>query len=184
MDVSPGDHGEAVRFLMLRADLRQDLGEADADRHGDPQLCLDRLSHLLGDRLVGPVKAPPEAGEIDKGLVDGVFLDIGREPPHDLEHPYGKEAVGLVVGRQDHRVGTELLHLGEAYAALHAARLCFVARGRHDPALLAGDHRPALELRVDRLLAGCKERIGIEMEDGLRPGGNGEGLIVHSRHCR
>ena len=53
-------------------------------------------------------------------------------------------------------VGTELFDFPDGHAALHAAGLRLIADGRGNAAFLAGDHRLALERRIDGLLAGRK----------------------------
>ena len=181
MDVPAGDHGEVVRFPVLRSDLREDLREGDARGHGDAELLFDRSPHLLCDRFVRTVVGPPEACQVHEGLVDGVFLNVRGEAPQDLEHAHGKEAVGLVIRRQDDRVGAKLLHVREPHATRYAAGLGLVRGSGHDAALLAGDDRTALQLRVDGLLAGSEEGVGVEMHDGLGPGGEGNELVVHVR---
>ena len=105
----------------------------------------------------------------------------GENLPQDLEHADREEAVGLVVGGQDDGVGAELLHVPEPHPALHAPGLGLVARRGHDAALLAGDHGPAAQLGVDRLLAGREKGVGVQVEDGPGPGGKGNELVVHGK---
>ena len=141
MDVPARDHGEAVRFFVLRADLREDLRERDAGGHGDAEFLLDRGPHLLGDGFVGPVVGPSETCEVYEGLVDGVFLNVGGEAPQDLEHAHRKKAVGLVIRREDDRVGAELLHVREPHTPRNAPGLGLIGGRGNDAALLAGDDR-------------------------------------------
>ncbi len=150
------------------------------DRYGDPQFCLDGLLHLPGDHPVGTVESS-SSGPVRSTKASSMEYSStsGREAPEYLEHPDGKEAVGLIVRREDDGIGTDLLHLEEPHPPRDPPGLCLVACGRHDPALLAGDDGFTPELWMDRLLAGGKEGIGIQMEDRLRPGMDGEGLGGH-----
>src|SRR5512139_221811 len=160
-------------FIVLRPYLRQDLRETDANRYRDTQFRLYRILHLLCDQSVGAVKRPPQAGKIYECLIYRIFLDVWREAPEYLEHPDGKEAVGLVIRRDDYGVRADLLHIIEAHTPRYPFRLRLVAGRRDDPPLLAGYYRPSPEFRMHSLLAGRKKGIGIQMEDRLRPGTDG-----------
>ncbi len=187
MDLAAGDHGQAVGFVVLRSDLGQHLGQAHPGRDRDAQFLPDGRAHLFGDRFIRAVKASPQPGQVHEGLVDGVLLDIGRKTAQDLEHADREEAVGLVVGGEDHSIRAELFHVPEPHTAGNPPGLGLVAGRRHNAALLAGHDGPAAQLGVDGLLAGREERVAVDVHDGPRPGGEGEELIVHIVHlaaCR
>ena len=59
-------------------------------------------------------------------------------------------------------------------------RFGLVAHRGGNAALLAGDHRPSLELRPARLLARGKEGVAVDMHDGAGKGLEGEGRRFHA----
>ena len=69
----------------------------------------------------------------------------------------------------------------QAHAPHHASGFGLIAHGRRNPPLFARDHGPALEFRIAGLLAGRKKRIAVDVDDGARIAGDGEGLMVHHR---
>ena len=66
--------------------------------------------------------------------------------------------------------GQSCFDFPDGHAALHAAGLRLIADGGGNAAFLAGDHRLALQRRIDGLLAGRKKRIGVNMQDGTGKG--------------
>ena len=137
----PGMTVKPVGFPVLGGDLGEDLREAEARGDGDPQLPRDLRLDLQGDRFVGGPERPPHPGQVGEGLVDGVLLHLGGEAAHDVEHPPGEEAVGLVVGGEDDQPRADPLRLVEGDPALDPQLLGRVARAGDDPPLAPRDER-------------------------------------------
>ena len=179
MYISSRDESDTVRLVMFRPYLRKDLGEAHTDRDGDTELFFYRLLHLFGDHGVRAMETSPEAGEVHKRLVYGVFLNVRRKTPENPEHPHRKQAVCLIIRGDNDRIRADLPDLEEPHAPLHAARLCLITGSSHNAPLLPCYDRSSPEFRVHSLFAGSKEGVGINVEDGLGPGPDSQGLGGH-----
>ncbi len=169
-DLAPGDCREAVGLVVLGSDLGKHLGDAQAHAHRDPQGLLDLLLYVRGDFAVGGAQCPPQAGYIGKGLVYRVFLDLGGEAPDDVEHPPGKNTVGLIIRREDYEAGAHPARLVQGHPPLHAHFFRRVARAGHDPALAAGDEGLPPQIGIDGFLDGGEKCVAVYMQNGLRPG--------------
>src|SRR5271157_6112406 len=112
---------------------------------------------------------PAHARDVCKGLVDGVFFHLGGEAPYDVEHPPGKEAVGLIVGWEDDKPRAEGSCLMEGDTALNPQPFCGIAGAGDNPPLSPRDDGLPFKLRVNGLLTGCKEGVPIDMDNGLGP---------------
>jgi hypothetical protein len=124
----------------------------------------------LGDLEVGHPQGPAQAGQIGETFVYGVFFHLRCIAPNNGKKALGQQAIGFVVGRQDHRLWAHFPDLRQPHAARHPARLRLIAHRGGDTALFAGDHRPPLELWAARLLARGEKRIAINMKDGAGKG--------------
>jgi len=173
MDLPARNESEAVGFFMFGTDLRKHLREAHADRYGKAQLLFYRALDLLCYHTIGAVKGPAQAGEVHKCLVNGIFFNVRRKAPEYPEHAHGEEAVGLIVGWKDHGIRADLFDIREPYPPLDTPRLCLIACSCHNAPLFSGYDRPSPEFRVYCLLAGRKEGVCVNMQDGLRPGTDG-----------
>jgi hypothetical protein len=89
------------------------------------------------------------------------------------------ERLGSRSPRKDNGVGADLLHIRKPHPARNALGLGLVGGRGDNTTLLAANYRTTFKLGMDRLLAGSEERVGIDVEDGLGPGRDGEGLGSH-----
>lgn len=165
-DLPVRDRGESVRLLPFRSRLGEDLGrcESDGEREAEfaPQIFLDSLGHHV---IIRAQRSLP-TGDIGKAFVDAVFFHVGREAADDIEESFGKKGIGLIVGREDDDIRTDLTDLMKSHRPGDTERFGFVAHGRGDITLRPGDDGLASECRVARLFAGSKERVPVDMEDG------------------
>ena len=127
-----------------------------------------------GDLDIGHPQRPTQAGHIGEAFVYRILFHLRRIAPDNGEEALGEQTIGLIVGGQDHRLRADFPDVGEPHATRHPARFGLIAHRGGDAALFAGHHRPPLELRTAGLLAGGKERVAINMQDGAGKGLEGE----------
>ena len=128
----------------------------------------------LGNLDVGHPQRPAQAGHIGEAFVYGVLFHLRRIAPHNGKEARGQQAVGLIVGGQDHRLWADFPDLREPHPTPHPTCFGLIAHRGRDAALFAGDDGPPLQLWAAGLLAGGKERIAINVQDGTRQGLEGE----------
>ncbi len=124
-------------------------------------------------------EGPPHPGQVGEGLVDRVLLHLGGEAAHDVEHPPGEEAVGLVVGGEDDQPRADPLRLVEGDPPLDPQLFGRVARAGDDSPLASRDERFPLQFRMDHLLAGGEEGVPVDVEDRPRPVVEAENGLIH-----
>ncbi len=169
-NLPPPDDGQARRLLMLGGRLGQHFGDAQSHRHGNGQFPLDFFFHPQGDVFIRRFQRPAHAGEIGKRFVDGILFHVGRKAAHHRKQPAGKQAVGFVVRRQDNQTRTHFARIDKRHAALDAQAFGRVACARNNAAFAPGDERLSPKLGMNRLLAGRKKSVAVDVNDGARPG--------------
>ena len=164
-------HAAGRRVLLGAAvrDLGERLGRRDADRDRNP----GPLQHGPA-QLAGMAFQPAlETAETEKGLIDRVDFEIGREAGDGAHHARAHIAVERVIARpHDHALGIDALSADvPGLAHRDAKRLGFV-RARDHAAVIVRQHddRPAAQPRLKDALAGGVEVIAIDERDRGRHG--------------
>ena len=129
------DHGQAVRLLPARGDLRQELVGRDAGRRGQPgglaDLLLEPPRHGHAERF-----APRVLGDVEIRLVERQRLDQRRDLAVEREDLLRHGAVLLEVRADDHQRRAQAHGARHRDRRAHAERPRLVARRRDDAALV------------------------------------------------
>ncbi len=137
-----GDEEDPAGAFPLLGDvvchLGQRLGGGDARRDRDARPARHRAAKLGG---VGGVAVGRDVGQVEKRLVDAVFLHLGAEQPQHLHDTPAHVAVKRVIaGEYRDAVPLDLLlDLEIRVAHLEAEGLGLVAAGDH-AAVIVGQH--------------------------------------------
>ena len=114
-----------------------------------------------------------ETAEAEKGLIDRVDFEIGREAGDGAHHPRAHIAIERVIARpHDHAVGIDALPADmPGLAHGDAERLGFI-RARDHAAVIVRQHddRPAAQLRLKHALARGIEIVAVDERDRGRHG--------------
>ena len=107
LELGPGcDDEQAVGLGEIARELREQLGDRDADRRGEPRL----VAHAAADRhraLVAAAVDARDAGNVEERLVGRDRLDERGERPEDAHDLAALLAVEVETGREEHAVGTD-----------------------------------------------------------------------------
>jgi hypothetical protein len=163
------EDGKAARLVHVGGDLGEEFVAGQPDRNRDADVALDLAGeprqHFRRDHAMDALGA----GKIKKRLVDGQWLDQGRQRLHGMAHLAADPDIFRHV-RPDHDRGrAQRQRLEHRHGRAHAIRPGDVAGRRNHAALAAADDdRLVGDLGIVALLYGGVERIAIDMGEGER----------------
>ena len=164
-----GRHPTIFRILFCHAvgDLGQCLGRAKADADWDAGLLSDGVPDVLTGNAQSFLAGQRQP---DKGLVDGINLNLGLQMAQYLHDPLGHVAIQSIIGGKD----SDSVPLDQGLALeiwlphLDAQGLGLVGAG-DDAAVVVGEHhhRLPLKLWVEHPFAGAIEIVAVDQgKDG------------------
>ncbi len=157
-------------LILLRhviGDFGERLGRRDADRHRNP----GPLKHGGAQRPGMAFEARAEAAEAEKGFVDRIDFEIGRETAQHAPHARAHIAVERVIARpHDDAGGFETIAMQMPWRAHgDAERLGLVAARDHAAVVVRQHHdRPAAQLRLKHALARHIEIVAVDEGERAR----------------
>ncbi len=161
------DFGDAAGFGELARHARQHAAGADADRHRQIDLALDRAAHVF--RRVEGARVQARAGaQVDEEIVDRRDFDQRRIACEQMRRALAQTVGGLTVAAAENGARAKARRFGEQHARPHAERARLVGTGHHQVALAgqAADHqRAALELWMHGLFHRGQEGVDVQMDD-------------------
>ena len=125
------------------------------------------------------MQRPPHSRDIGKGFVNGILFHLIGKAPHDVEHPPGEEAVGLIVGRQYDQAGANFFCLMQGDASFDSYLFGGITGAGDYSTFCTGDDWLPSQLGMNGFLTGREECVAVNMNNGLGPGMKAEYSIVH-----
>ena len=170
---SRSNEGEAARLAGLACDGGDQFVRGDPERGGDLQIIPDALldgADPPGNLLNALAAARPE---IKVTLVDGIALHVGRERLADFKHSPRVGPVLSVAVTDEDQVGANFQRQLAGHRRVDSAGPRLVTGRRNDAALPSADrHLFAAQRRIQRLLDGHEERVGVQVNDGGQQAGH------------
>ena len=167
LEILGRDHRDRVRFLHVRTQLCEHLGERHADRHRDPDLALYALAQFLGDLLPAP-KQFETVGDVEPTFVDAERLHPLRILSIDRKNAPAVLDIHVEVRRHADQLRTLLLCLPNGLPCLDAARLRRGIFCQNDAVPLLGIARYGnifvLQSGIERALDRRIKIVGIAMQ--------------------
>lgn len=108
-------------------------------------------------------EAYAQSSNIAECFVNGILFHIRCKTPHDVEHPSGKEAVGLVIWRQDNEIRTDDFCLIQRKASGNSHFLGGITGAGHNAPFSACYHGFPFQLGMNQLFAGGKEGVTVSI---------------------
>ena len=161
------NHGEAVRLLPARRDLRQKFVRRHTGRRRQVRLLEDALLQTPGN--IGRQRLSPRIlGDVEIGLVERQRLDEGCHVAEDPENQIRGGSVSCKIRRHDDQFRAQPDRLRHRHRRVHAVFPRLVAGRRDDAALVrpaADRKRPASQRRIVALLDRRIERIHVDVKN-------------------
>ena len=132
----------------------------------NPEFHVERLFDPGRNLRIRALERTLQSREIRETFINTVLLDVRGIAAHDRKHPFRQQAIGFIIGREEHHLRTVAFDLRDPHAPRDPTGLGLIAHRGGNPPFFPGDDRFAFQGRVPRLFTGRKKRIGVDMHNG------------------